>query len=210
MLCVGSVTVDESFVQNCMKPTVAVCVGEDIAGTGFIVRSVQDGNDYINSVITCSHVVKDEPCLNVRLTEFGEGNCPIPGKHYPAMVIHTDAVNDVALMIFRSKTKMPTVKIDYTPVKLGDEIVRVGYGLGEEIRFDEGRVTLPEHKRFGSTNLKTNVMTIFGDSGSPIFRDGKVIGIMNRITVCRGVPICQISYAIPIHYIRKLKHLKFI
>lgn len=70
--------------------------------------------------------------------------------------------------------------------------MRIGHGLGQPARFDLGQITMLEE------TLCMNCTTVLGDSGGPMFRNNKLIGISQAISVAGDSPVFTIDWAIPI------------
>ena len=91
---------------------------------------------------------------------------------------------------------MPIAELDFDPkLFIGSEVYRIGCGLGDDPRLDYGKLTYYKKKL---EILRTSVMTVPGDSGSPLFYNYKVIGIVISIRSYQNFPIFNISYAIPL------------
>lgn len=202
-----SVNVDDNFVNKCLKPTVVVSQGDEFRGTGFIIKSVPEGKVFINTVVTVNHLFTDEEdeATSVSVSLYDANLKHIGYKAHPAMILATNASNDLAIVVFRSKEVMPCVELDYDPIKLGDKVCRVGYGLKLASRWDEGQITQLEHPVKHLNLFRTNIFCIAGDSGSPIFRDGKVVGVLSMVSQFHGNFICSISFGITIERIKALK-----
>ncbi len=92
---------------------------------------------------------------------------------------------------------MPTATMDFEPrLFIGNEVYRIGCGLGDDPRIDYGRLTA--YKKTPKPTFRTSIMTVPGDSGSPVFHEYKVIGLAVSIRSVRGVPVFGISYAVPL------------
>jgi hypothetical protein len=50
--------------------------------------------------------------------------------------------------------------------------------------------------------MRTSIPTVPGDSGSPVFHNYKVVGVMRAVRVWRTQPVFQISIAVPIISLR--------
>lgn len=223
-------------------------------GTGVIVKSTKRGKGYINYVFTCAHVLTKTPAQIVESDEeVKEGEEPIPPKvvpakyeyvakvavyenwslikeikTYPCHVIHVDrGINkDIALVTFQTDKKMPCAKINVSPkIYIGNEVCRIGCGLGEPFRIDFGKITSlsksADRPIARTRNLyRTSILTVMGDSGGPVYHENKLIGLAQMI---RGmpasagpfriqVPVFHMSYVIPIKRFmdcKKItKHLK--
>ena len=183
--------IDQAKVDQCLKPTVGIVCEGDLCGSGVIVKTEQQGPDYLSQVLTCYHVVDESRNLAVMVSQY-DGDELTGNTQHQAVLLWCDPENDVALLAFRSEQPQKAAEIDSSPVKLGDEIMRIGHGLGQAARFDFGQVT------WVGDRLRLNCTTVFGDSGGPIFRNNKLIGIAQAISVTGNYPVFQISWAVPV------------
>lgn len=80
---------------------------------------------------------------------------------------------------------------------MGNKVIRFGFGLGDDIRFDEGKITsvrtnLPEMM---AGKARMNAHTVFGDSGGPVYDDEyNVIGITHAIRSYNFALLTEQSY----------------
>jgi hypothetical protein len=115
-------------------------------------------------------------------------------------VIHTQTP-DLALIRFDQATPGAVATLSETIPQIGDSIQYVGYGSTELDPFDEMSAlidafedALTVHKSSGAAKIwrmndqrlafKENVegqYASFGDSGTPVYRDGKVVGLLSTI-----------------------------
>ncbi len=150
------------------KKSVAVILTEDGKGTGFLVSD--DGK-----VITNHHVIEGSAAITVSFDKEGR---------FPASVIAEDAVNDLAVLQLEG---MPDVEplplassLDYVP----DSTVRF---IGNPLNFfgiaNEGHL-IGETEWAGRTEpvVLLDAPVYRGNSGSPVFQDGEVIGVIFAVT----------------------------
>lgn len=192
--------VDKKLHQDCLYPTIYVGRADQSGyGSGVVVRSdkVKDGL-YKNVFITCAHLI-DESAIDYEVKQYIYENWSQvkETKSYPAVFFAYQKDMDVAIGVFYSSELMPTAKLDFDPkLFIGNEVFRIGCGLGDDPRLDYGKVTAL--RRTPKPSFRTSVMTVPGDSGSPLFHDYKVIGIQVSIRSYRNLPVFSISYTVPL------------
>ena len=182
---------DKEFHEHCLYPTVMIAemeiAGEEkklsSKGTGLIIRSEKtiDGK-YDNFVITCDHVILKEntsilslltnPSIVVRKANYVNWSVFEDFSDFDCKIIYRNVQADIAILYFESDEKMPVGEIDMNPeLYIGNDIFRIGCGLGEVMKTDYGKITAVKHDM--SETLKggyrTSTPTIMGDSGGPAF-----------------------------------------
>jgi len=192
--------VDKKLHQECLYPTVYVGRADGSGyGSGVIVRSDKVNDTlYKNVFISCAHLV-DDSTLDYEIKQYiyEDWSQVKDVKSYPAVFFAYNRDMDIAIGVFYSNKAMPVAKLDFEPkLFIGNEVFRIGCGLGDEPRLDYGRLT--SYKKSPKPTFRTSVMTVPGDSGSPLFHDYKVVGIMVSIRSFRNLPVFTISYAVPL------------
>lgn len=171
----------------------SVCQAEanKSVGSGFIVRSDKcvEGifkDKYLNVVLTAAHNIEHAiPPIKIvvgKYTDFSE----IDGfEEFDSIVYQQDKNLDIAVMLFLSEKQMYTAKLKVDKkLYLGEKVIRFGFGFGDDIRFDEGKITsvktiIPE---LMAGKGRMNAHTVIGDSGGPVYDDEyNVIGITHAI-----------------------------
>jgi hypothetical protein len=199
---------DADLHNKCLYPTIRVTnTGITQKSSGFIVRSEKFGDDYYNVALTCNHCINDPDenfFADIPVYEK-DGTTFKKWDRYPLIVYAQNESLDVAILLFRTPTKQPTVELDFArKLCIGNEIFHFGCGMGEEPRLEIGRVTSLKGKvgRHPADVLRTSVFTVFGDSGGPTFYKNKVVGMTQaiKVTTFRGFPamVNGISMVIPI------------
>lgn len=196
---------DKQLHNKCLYPTVLI-KGGDHGGTGFIVRSdfIKNGV-YHNVAVTCGHIISDHTSYTVNIANYTNWSSFNGYTTYPARVYCKNKDMDLAVLLFISKEKLPVVELAFhEKLYIGNEIFRIGCGLLDEPRLDYGKITslkttVNEHIK---DVARTSVHTIFGDSGSPVFYDYRVIGITQAIRSVKSFPLTGISYFIPIERLK--------
>jgi len=198
---------DRKLHNLCIYPTFKISAKNSTrVGSGVIVRSDKVGDAYYNVAITCYHCVDNslgEYLVNLavyeRKTKFKSW------ETHPLVVYHYDAKRDIAIVLFKTSKPVSVAKMRFgLELNMGNKLLHVGCGQGDQPRFDEGKVTgLNSKVNPHLTELyRTNVHVIPGDSGGPFFYRHQVIGIAQaiKVTSFRGLPqiLPNISMVIPI------------
>ncbi|MDD5430698.1 MAG: trypsin-like peptidase domain-containing protein [Candidatus Pacebacteria bacterium] len=182
------------FTQPCQTGTKKQEVG---GGTGFVIS--QDG-----MILTNKHVVSDTKAEYTVLMNNG--------KKYPAKILATDPVQDIAIAKI-SVTGLKPLKLgDSDSIKLGQTAIAIGNALGEfRNTVTSGIISGLARKITAATNLsggvellegliQTDAAINSGNSGGPLLNlRGEVIGI--NVAVASGAQ--SIGFAIPINKAKK-------
>jgi S1-C subfamily serine protease len=173
-------------------------------GSGVIVRSEKVGDKYRNVFITCAHICTDS-FIDYTVRQFVYENWSElkEVKEYPAVFSSVNHDMDLAMGMFYTNEEMPVAELEFDPkLYIGNEVFRIGCGLGDDPRLDYGKITAV--KKEPRAVFRTSVMTVPGDSGSPLFHNKKVIAIVVSIRVDRNrnALVFNISYAIPLSQFR--------
>ncbi len=157
------------------------------AGSGVIITE----NGYI---ITCAHVIDGASNITVKMTD---------GMEYPAKVIGSDALTDIAVVKIEA-TGLPFAVVgDSSGLVVGEDAVAIGNPLGEL----GGTVTngiisaLDREVEIAGQNynlLQTNAAINPGNSGGGLFNlRAELIGIVNAKSSGSGIE--GLGFAIPIN-----------
>jgi serine protease Do len=156
-------------------------------GSGFFVSA--EGH-----VVTNNHVVENAAEITVSLSN---------GEEYPAEVIGTDPLTDIALLRVETgdTADLPFVVLDRNPsIRVGDWVVAVGnpFGLGGTATAGIVSATGRELPSSVYNNfLQVDAPINRGNSGGPTFSlDGAVIGVNSQIFSPSGGNV-GIGFAIP-------------
>jgi serine protease Do len=158
-------------------------------GSGFILESR-------GLVVTNQHVIADSRNITVRLFD---------GSEYPAELLGTDSLTDLALMRIKPKNRLEAARLgDSDKVRVGDWVMAVGNPYNYEHSVTVGVVSAKERKidenpfeRYIQTDAAIN----FGNSGGPLFNArGEVVAITTAIST-KGR---NIGFAIPINFAREI------
>ncbi|WP_432355423.1 S1C family serine protease [Sporosarcina sp. A2] len=150
------------------KKSVVVVLTEDGKGTGFAVS--RDG-----LIVTNNHVVQNNSQITVSFEEEGR---------FPATIVAHDSVNDLAILQINSPPDIPVLSLAKSPTYTTNSTVRF---IGNPLNFFG---IANEGKLIGETNWAGRTEPIIlldapiyrGNSGSPVFQDDKVIGVVFATT----------------------------
>ena len=193
----GTLTAGEIYRQN-VNSVVALSCTMTVdnktgvsAGTGFIMT--EDG-----LIVTNHHVVDGATTIVVTMAD---------GTELPAVLIGSDATNDVALIKVNA-TGLDAVTIGSSAdMQVGDQVVAIGNALGEltaslTVGYISGMDRNVNTDGSVINMLQTDVAINSGNSGGPLFNaKGEVIGITTAKysgTTSSGASIEGISFAIPV------------
>lgn len=163
-----------------------------VAGTGMVLTAS-------GLVLTNNHVVADASSIEVTV--------PSTGATYRAVVVGTDATDDVAVLQLRSASNLSTVTLDDDGLSAGDEVVGVGNagGTGSLVAASgtvtalDQNITTQAEQGAASESLsgliETDAAIQSGDSGGPLLdAEGEVVGMDTAASTGGQVT----GYAIPI------------
>jgi serine protease Do len=162
-------------------------------GSGVLV----DPKGYI---ITNNHVVDGATKIKV--------NVP-GGEEYPAKVISTDALSDIAVIKIDGKKDFPIVKIgDAKGIRVGDWVLAIGSPFGLEQTVTAGIISATGRVFDSSTGsyqmlfndyLQTDAAINPGNSGGPLVNmNGEVVGI-NSFIQTQSRSNAGVGFAVPAH-----------
>ena len=161
-------------------------------GSGFIISD--DG-----LILTNAHVVRDAKEVTVKLSDRSE---------YPAKVLGSDPVTDVAVLRIEAKG-LPVVRLgDPKRLDVGDPVLAIGAPFGFEQTATQGIVSAKGRSLPGDAVvpfIQTDAAVNPGNSGGPLFDgNGEVIGINAQIYSHTG-GYQGLAFAIPIDVALKVK-----
>jgi S1-C subfamily serine protease len=199
---------DKKLHTDCIYPTVMITSSRGTQGTGVVIRSDKIRDDlYHNVVLSCKHILPDQSTKLSVLTVNYKNWSEVAGvRAYPARIYAQNDEHDLSIIIFSSKTEMPVAKLNLTPtLYIGNEVFRIGCGFQNEPRLDYGKVTSLNAVVAGKKGLiRTSVFTIGGDSGSAVYENNQIVGIM--ICIFKGedsAKVNDISFFVPITVLAK-------
>jgi|TARA_B110000483_G_scaffold121025_1_gene146079 S1-C subfamily serine protease len=165
-------------------------------GTGFFI----DNKGYI---LTCSHVV--EHSINILI------DIPnISTEKFQCELIHIIPKFDIALLKVKNYKNKYFVELgDSDKLEISDEVFAVGFPKsinsngGNNIKYTLGIISGHQEGL-----IQTDTPINSGNSGGPLFRKNKVIGINSKKLI--GDDVSNIGYAVPINYFNHIKDKKSI
>ena len=136
------------------------------SGSGFVVS-----NDGL--VVTNAHVVEEHQSVTVR---------SVAGESYDAQVVGRDALVDLAVLRVESdETLSPMPLGDSASVRVGDEVITLGFPLSSELGGHYSVTTgiVSSRRTHGAVErIQTDAALHPGSSGGPLVnRNGEVIGV---------------------------------
>lgn len=150
------------------KQSVAVVLTEDGKGTGFSVSP--DG-----LIVTNNHVVENTKQITVSFEEQGR---------FSASLVAQDSANDLAILQIKDPPDVPSLKLAESPTYTPDSKVRF---IGNPLNFfgiaNEGK--LIGESEWAGRNVPIILLdapVYRGNSGSPVFQNDEVIGVVFAIT----------------------------
>ncbi len=202
---VSSAEPDEKLHRQCLYPTVKVVHEEGgSGGSGFIVRSEKVGEEWRNTVLSCAHNFRSGNAYYLEIGEYEDWSLLKKVHKYDCKVVTTAPKYDLAVVVFTSETKMPVVEFGFDEkLYIGTKVFKFGHGFLDPCRLDRGEISWLPGSVAGKDALRTNAFTVPGDSGGPLFKDYKVIGVVNSIRAPGGHMMPQISYSVPIGHLKK-------
>lgn len=176
-------------------------------GSGVIIRSEKSKgpifkDKYINTILTAAHNIEHiNPPLKIHVGKYKDWSELEGFNVYEGIVYAKNTTLDIAIILFVTDEKMIVAKLDVDKkLYLGEAVIRFGFGMGDDIRFDEGKITgvktiLPKSM---AGMVRMNAHTIVGDSGGPVYdSDYNVIGITHAIRVNGMNLLTEQSYFSP-------------
>ncbi len=155
---------------------------QSATGTAFVVNEA-------GWLVTCAHVVDNGTTVRVRLGE----------KEFPAEVVGSDAVNDLALLKIKADNLKPLPLAPSNGVELGQEIRCVGFPLtdllGKSVKVTRGAVS-GKVQLNDRDLLQIDAAINPGNSGGPVVdARGNVVGVASQKISGEGVS--NIGFCIP-------------
>jgi S1-C subfamily serine protease len=203
---------DETLHKNCLYPTIMISKSNHGFGSGVIIRNEKTKNNlYKNCFITCGHIC-DETISDYNITVFFYENWSQikEVKTYKGTIYSANSDSDIAVGFFYSDRELPTAKLDFSQkLFIGNEVFKIGCGLGDEPRLDYGRITT--YRKGNKPYFRTSTEVVPGDSGCPLFHENKVVGIIVSMRANDKELIHFISFAVPLERFKTWdKNLAFI
>lgn len=171
-------------------------------GTGFSIS--KDG-----LIITAYHIIEDAKIINVHLKK---------GSFVSAKVLHSDPVNDLAVLKVETSTPNFLQLAQMRSVKTGDRVFTMGFPvssvLGQELKYTEGVVSSLSGIGDASSFLQITVPIQPGNSGGPLVNEkGEVVGIITSTVAIlpfikeSGTLPQNVNWAVKSDYLRPMIEL---
>ena len=173
--------------------TTGVCTG-----SGFVLTA--DGY-----IVTNNHVVADADEDTVVVQFYS-------GEEYPAVIIGTDSMNDVALLKIEAEGLQTVTVGDSDEVEVGETVEAIGNPLGDlTFTMTAGYISALDREIDADGTpinmLQTDAAINSGNSGGPLFdMNGNIIGVTTAKvsgTTDSGVSIEGLGFAIPINDVQQ-------
>lgn len=153
------------------------------SGTGFVV-------DESGLLVTCAHVVDNALEVKVRLDK----------AVFPAQVIATDPINDLALLKISATNLKALTLAPPDSIELGQEVRSIGYPLkellGNSVKITRGMLS-GKVEMDGRNLFQIDASINPGNSGGPIIdARGRVIGVASEKVY--GQAISNIGFCVPV------------
>lgn len=189
------------------KATGSGVVVSSIVGVTGVAKGLITSKEYfVNVVLTAQHNIEsiknDKTPLIIHVAKYKNDDEFDKFFEYQAIVYDSNKDLDLAVLLFISEEQMLVAKLGMdTKFHLGNEVIKFGYGLGDDVRFDEGKITsvkttMPEMM---AGKVRTNAHTIFGDSGGPVYdKEYNLIGISHAIRANSSHILTVHSYFAPL------------
>lgn len=177
--------------------SVRVRQGSSVAsGTGFLVGA--------GTIVTNSHVVGEAERATVR---FDDG-----GREVPARVRGTDPSSDLAVLRVApgsAGSRRPLTLAESNDVRVGDQVIAIGYPLGLDRTATAGIVSGLERDIQAPNGfqidrvIQTDAPINPGNSGGPLLDGrGRVVGVNSQIATAGARGSIGIGFAVPADTVR--------
>ena len=130
-------------------------------------------------ILTAAHVVRGAQTVSLKMSD---------GKTAPAEVMWVSPEYDIALL--HTDAVIPATHLACNEAAVGTEVRAVGAPLGVEFISSYGRIA-GKPRQIGPVKsvLVTDITTIMGNSGGPLFDDaGDVVGVVSMIMLVPKAP----------------------
>lgn len=196
---VDSITTTFDPYKNLIFASVKV-ITEDGTGSGIVLNE--------RYILTARHVIKDNDNIYVEFPPTMkrvkakieiEGNDNeldyailelSPGEEKSPFISPEEEKDDP----FKPRFFIKPIKLeDFMRLKTGDEIKIAGYPLGDVFHISKGLLGCKDDGFY-----RTSAPIIYGNSGGGCFdSQNQLIGILVRVRLYRGRPVCHINYIVP-------------
>ena len=134
-------------------------------GTGFHIGNGQ--------IVTAAHVVDGAKTVSIKSYD---------GRISSATVVKIDTDADVAIL--QTNMRLLAAELTCATVPVGEPITAIGVPLRQEFITSYGRIAgAPRDLAKGRPAYVTDMATVMGMSGGPVFARGRVIGVTSAVMV---------------------------
>jgi hypothetical protein len=179
------------------------------SGTGVIVKSEKQDDEYYNVVFSAAHCFKVSNtnqqylAYSVKIPIYKNWSELERWEEHNVSIKRINAKTDACVLHFKSKKKLLAATPNFRPkLYLGNEVFHVGTaGAYQQPRIDFGRITSINIPAYGNDVLRTSVYTIPGDSGSPVYHEYQVVGITHAVepSPSKSEYYREFTYVIPLN-----------
>ena len=160
-------------------------------------------------IVTAYHVIKDAKVIKVYLSK---------DSSISAMILHSDPMNDLAVLKTESSTPNFLQIAPMRTVKMGDKVFTIGFPvssvLGQEAKYTEGVVSSISGIKDASSYLQITVPVQPGNSGGALVNErGEVVGVITSSAAIlpfieeSGTLPQNVNWAVKADYLRPLIEL---
>jgi S1-C subfamily serine protease len=188
--------------ETTKPPSQTESLPEIKTGTGFAISE--------NGLIaTACHVIQGAKTIKVYLSK---------DSFISAMIIHSDPINDLALLKIENPTPNFLQIAPMRSVKMGDKVFTIGFPmssvLGQEAKYSDGVVSALSGLKDAPSFLQITVPVQPGNSGGALVNEkGEVVGIITSTVAIlpfikeSGTLPQNINWAVKVDYLRPLIEL---
>ncbi len=193
----------EANLGDVIERTEGVCsyrVSPQLAGPSIEFKQLGTGTAFVVTadgfLVTCAHVVDGAKTIEVLLG----------GVKYPAIVVSSDRIHDVAVIRINGQNLSPVPLTDSNGVQLGQPVRALGYPLsdvlGNNLKVTAGSVS-GLNQEANSRVFQVDAAINPGNSGGPIVNEmGEVIGVASAKLA--GPSVSNVGLARPINDVKAL------
>lgn len=164
---------DISELKKGVVKITAQAEGKERVGTGFILR-LEEKSVYI---VTAAHVVSGDP--NPRVEYFGQGN-----KVVRVNVLHLEGGNaeqGLAILLVKDKDDVPSgltqlELASFVTLSGGEDVTIIGFPHRRNWAVVKGNISVQQGRI-----IEVNATISEGNSGGPVIKDSKVVGLVTDV-----------------------------
>jgi len=187
---------------HAIRATLQPAIRQQSSATGFAIS--ENG-----LIVTAYHVIKDAKVIKVYLSK---------DSSISAMILHSDPMNDLAVLKTESCTPNFLQIAPMRTVKMGDKVFTIGFPvssvLGQEAKYTEGVISSISGLKDASSILQITVPVQPGNSGGALVNErGEVVGVITSSAAIlpfieeSGTLPQNVNWAVKADYLRPLIEL---